>query len=91
MYKECIAKDNFGNLWCATQADSQGNYMDGKWGNCSLGCTSKALTSHLKTGQSVLLLADLEFESLLTEVTNRSQLLMVDMVLAMEQMTNIIM
>ena len=48
MYKECIAKDNFGNLWCATQVDSQGNYMDGKWGNCSLGCTSKAHTRHLK-------------------------------------------
>ena len=90
-HDECTAKDNFGNLWCATQVDSHGNYMDGKWGNCSIGCTSKVQTEQFKTVQSVLFLVDLEFESLLTEVTNRSQLLMVDMVLAMEQMTNIIM
>ena len=40
-YGECTGYDNSGVLWCATQVDNMGNFEDGKWGNCSLECTSE--------------------------------------------------
>merc|ERR1712060_84531 len=33
-YEGCSAEDHI-NLWCATEVDSDGQAVDGKWGDCS--------------------------------------------------------
>jgi len=39
VYRECTSAHNDGILWCATQTDRQGNYVDDKWGHCEEKCS----------------------------------------------------
>ena len=40
-YNNCTTKDH-DQLWCATEVDADGDYIDGQWGNCNSNCgTSK--------------------------------------------------
>ena len=39
VYRECTTAHNNGVMWCATQTDWQGHYVDDKWGNCGSSCT----------------------------------------------------
>jgi len=39
VYRECTTAHNNGVMWCATQTDWQGHYVDEKWGNCGSSCT----------------------------------------------------
>ena len=40
----CI-KSNHNKLWCATQVDKDGNYLDDQWGECSDDCGTETCTS----------------------------------------------
>ena len=37
-YDECTRIDSE-KSWCAYEVDASGNAVDGKWGDCDLGCT----------------------------------------------------
>ena len=37
-YTECTTIDNDRKHWCATKVDTNGSYIDGKWGNCNSIC-----------------------------------------------------
>jgi len=39
VYRQCTSSHNDGILWCSTQTDWQGNYVDDKWGHCSDSCS----------------------------------------------------
>ena len=41
IYMTCITKDHDAP-WCPTQTDLNGNYLNGKWGNCRPGCPVKS-------------------------------------------------
>ena len=36
-YGSCTTKDH-DQLWCATEVDANGDYIEGKWGNCNSYC-----------------------------------------------------
>ena len=42
-YSACTTYDNeYDQLWCATEVDDNGDYIEDQWGNCNSNCeTSK--------------------------------------------------
>ena len=38
VYRDCTTSHNHGVLWCATDIDFHGNYVEDKWGNCDSSC-----------------------------------------------------
>ena len=39
-YTACTTVENDGIAWCSTEVDVlNGNYVEGKWGNCGPGCS----------------------------------------------------
>ena len=34
----CTEQNTRDDSWCATETDDEGNVVDGKWGNCGIGC-----------------------------------------------------
>ena len=47
VYERCITVDDV-TPWCATEVDSFGYHVDGKWGYCGVGCpgTSEGMFTH---------------------------------------------
>ena len=37
-YTSCTTIENDGTLWCSTEVDGNGNYIERKWGNCGPEC-----------------------------------------------------
>merc|ERR1712203_1319610 len=42
-YSSCTAIDS-DQLWCATEVDADGDYIDGQWGNCNSNCGTSCAT-----------------------------------------------
>ena len=38
-YAACTSVDNGGTPWCSTEVNGNGDYIDGKWGNCGPECS----------------------------------------------------
>jgi hypothetical protein len=39
IYNECTWEAAYDDkAWCSTEVDSDGRFVQGKWGDCSLGC-----------------------------------------------------
>ena len=38
-YAACTSIDNGGTPWCSTEVNDNGDYIEGKWGNCGPECS----------------------------------------------------
>ena len=52
-HSKCTKGVSGGQLWCPTEVDEKGYYIDGKWGNCGKNCGNTSFIS-LRSSFSVL-------------------------------------
>lgn len=47
-FNRCTSTDAAaGSVWCATQVDKNGEVIEGKWGDCNLGCPGASMEKEL--------------------------------------------